>query len=56
MGLFEATFSDGKLIDLRFCKNGSSLNSEALWTSNIVFLRAVKETLNELFEEIDSKD
>lgn len=55
LGLFEATLWDGLITDVRMCKNGSSLGSEALYTTigSEEFLREVHRCLGELLEFLD---
>ena len=55
MGLFEATFKDGKLTDLRFCRRGSDLSMFTLFTTDLGYLRAIHEALSQLFDHLDKK-
>ena len=50
-GLFEATFSNGELIDMRFSKNGSSLNGNCLWTDDFDFAKCVYKALGEIIKQ-----
>jgi len=51
-GLFEATFVDFNLTDLRFCKSGSNLET-SLNTKDVRYLRAIYTALGELLEIFD---
>lgn len=54
-GLFEAIIWDGKITDVRMCRNGSSLSSEALWATggSEEFLKEIYKCLGELIEYLD---
>ena len=51
-GLFEATVTNGKVNDIRFCESGLSFVT-ALYTNNLAFAKAVYRALGELFKELE---
>lgn len=56
-GLFEVIIWDGKITDVRMCKNGSLLESEVLWATSGSegFLKEVYKCLGELLQYMEVK-
>ena len=55
-GIFEATLRDGKVTEVRMCKEGSNAgDGESLWATKGCepFLREIHKCLGELLEHIE---